>query len=94
MRIVWSGPARTDLESIFNFIAQDNPYAAALVVRRIRDRVVQLQRMPRIGRIGRVADTRELVVTRTPYIVAYRIDEEGISIIRVIHGRREWPMRF
>jgi toxin ParE1/3/4 len=66
MRIVWSGPARADLESIFEFIAQDNQYAAALVVKRIRDRVRQLARMPRIGRIGRVENTRELVVSRTP----------------------------
>lgn len=94
MRIVWSGPARADLESIFNFIAQNNPYAAALVVRRIRDRVKQLERLPRIGRIGRVANTHELVVSRTPYIVAYRIDEGRVSVIRIMHGRREWPMRF
>lgn len=94
MRIVWSGPARADLESIFEFIAQDNPFAAALVVRRIRDRVGQLERMPRIGRIGRVENTRELVVSRTPYLVAYPIDEGRISVIRVIHGRREWPITF
>jgi toxin ParE1/3/4 len=62
-----------------------------MVVRRIRDRVLQSERMPRIGRIGRVENTRELVVSRTPYIVAYRIDEGRISIIR---GRREWPLRF
>ena len=41
MRLVWSVPAQTDLESIYAFIAQDNPHAAALVVRRIRDRVRQ-----------------------------------------------------
>ena len=87
MRIIWSAPARTDLELIYDFIAQENPFAAAMVVRRIRDRVLQLERMPRIGRIGRVENTRKLVVSRTPYIVAYRIDEGRISIIRVIHGR-------
>lgn len=92
--MVWSVPAQSDLEAIFEFIAQDNPYAAALVIRRIRDRVRQLETMPRIGRIGRVDDTRELVVGRTPYIVAYRIEEARVSIIRIIHGRREWPQRF
>jgi addiction module RelE/StbE family toxin len=94
MRVVWSGPSRADLKAIFDYISQDNPYAAALVVRRIRDRVRQLERLPRIGRPGRVASTRELVVSRTPYLVAYRIEEERIAVIRVIHGRREWPLRF
>ena len=93
MRLVWSVPAQTDLESIYAFTAQDNPHAAALVVRRIRDRVRQLETMPRVGRVGRVENTRELVVGRTPYIVAYRIEESRISIIRVIHGRRAWPLR-
>lgn len=94
MRIVWSVPAQTDLESIYDFIAQENPHAAALVIRRIRDRVRQLEAMPRVGRVGRVENTRELVVGRTPYIVAYRIEESRIAIIRIIHGRREWPLRF
>lgn len=94
MRIVWSVPAQTDLESIYDFIAQENPHAAALVIRRIRDRVRQLEAMPRGGRVGRVENTRELVVGRTPYIVAYRIEESRIAIIRIIHGRREWPLRF
>ncbi|MBL8664212.1 MAG: type II toxin-antitoxin system RelE/ParE family toxin [Candidatus Odyssella sp.] len=94
MRIVWSVPAQTDLESIYDFIAQENPHAAALVIRRIRDRVRQLEATPRVGRVGRVENTRELVVGRTPYIVAYRIEESRIAIIRIIHGRREWPLRF
>lgn len=97
MRIVWSVPAQTDLESTYDFIAQENPHAAALVIRRIRDRVRQLEAMPRVGRVGRVGrveNTRELVVGRTPYIVAYRIEESRIAIIRIIHGRREWPLRF
>jgi toxin ParE1/3/4 len=94
MRLVWSGPARADLQSIFDFISRENPYAAAFVVRRIRDRVRQLEQAPRIGRVGRVENTRELVVSRTPYVVAYRVDESQVSIIRVIHGRREWPTRF
>lgn len=76
MRIIWSAPARADLEAIYDFIARENPYAAAMVVRRIRDRILQLARLPLIGRIGRVEDTRELVVGR------------------IIHGRREWPLRF
>jgi addiction module RelE/StbE family toxin len=74
MIVVWSRPAQADLAAIYNYIAQKNPRAAALVARRIRDRVLQLQRLPRIGRPGRVANTRELVVGRTPYIVAYRVE--------------------
>ncbi len=47
-----------------------------------------------LGRPGRVKGTRELVVTRTPYIVAYRLKRQSIQILRVLHGARLWPERF
>jgi hypothetical protein len=37
---------------------------------------------------GRVKGTRELVVVRTPYIVAYRIRKDEILILRILHGAR------
>ena len=35
--------------------------------------------------------TRELVVTGTPYVVAYRVTPAGVQILRVVHGARDWP---
>jgi len=43
---------------------------------------------------GRVPGTRELVVTGTPYIVAYRVRDETVEILRVFHAARKWPERF
>jgi toxin ParE1/3/4 len=48
---------------------------------------------PEAGRKGRVAKTRELVIARTPFVVAYRIKDETIEILRVFHGSRRWPDR-
>jgi toxin ParE1/3/4 len=58
---------------------------------RISDRVRLLARLPRSGRRGRVEGTRELVITRTPYIVAYRIIGDTVRILRVLHSSRQWP---
>jgi plasmid stabilization system protein ParE len=44
-----------------------------------------------MGRPGRVIDTRELVIDRTPYIAAYRITGDKVRILRVLHGARQWP---
>jgi toxin ParE1/3/4 len=41
-----------------------------------------------------VTGTRELVVTGTPYIVPYRVQDGEIQILRVYHGARRWPERF
>jgi addiction module RelE/StbE family toxin len=82
------------LEDIHERIAADNPMAARRVVSRIRAAVARLAASPALGRPGRVPGTRELVVPRTPYIVPYRIKEEVIQIITILHSAQRWPDRF
>jgi toxin ParE1/3/4 len=95
MNIVWSPDAVQDLAELSEHIAEDNFRAAALLVQRIVDLVeTLLPTQPAMGRPGRVAGTRELVIARTPYIVPYRVVEARIEIIRVYHSARRWPDRF
>jgi toxin ParE1/3/4 len=49
---------------------------------------------PQIGRPGRVSGTREFVITKTPYIVPYRVRNDALEILRVYHGARRWPDSF
>jgi len=49
--------------------------------------------LPGLGRPGRVEGTRELVVPRTPYIVAYTVIDDQVMILSVIHSSRRWPDR-
>jgi toxin ParE1/3/4 len=56
--------------------------------------VETLARFPDSGRPGRVTGTRELVVTQTPFIVAYRRRGDAIEILSVLHGRQRWPDGF
>jgi toxin ParE1/3/4 len=58
---------------------------------RIETQVELLIDTPEIGRRGRIEGTRELVIPRTPYIAAYRIERETVTILRVLHGAQEWP---
>ncbi|MGD2020834.1 MAG: type II toxin-antitoxin system RelE/ParE family toxin [Thiohalocapsa sp.] len=48
---------------------------------------------PSLGRPGRVLDTRELMVTGTPYLVPYTVSDNEIVILRVLHGAQQWPQR-
>jgi toxin ParE1/3/4 len=68
MEIIWRQTALNDLEAIREFIAQDNPQAAAHVRTAIGAAVEHLATYPHLGRAGRVAGTRELIVPDTPYI--------------------------
>jgi len=91
LKIKWTSAASQDLDSIEEYIFQDNPKAAIEQVLHIINMVEKhLCANPGMGRMGRVAHTRELVVSGTPYIVIYRINQKALEIIRVIHGAQQW----
>jgi toxin ParE1/3/4 len=77
--------------AIAEYIAQDNQTAAYAVHEAILRQVGRLAEHPRTGRPGRVEGTRELVVSGTPYIVAYRVAGQDVTILRVLHGAQQWP---
>ena len=86
--------ALIDLNEAATFIAQDNPEAANRMVRRIREAVRILSDQPDAGRPGRVHGTRELVIADTPFILPYRVVNNTVQILRVLHGARKWPEQF
>ncbi len=90
----WTRPALRHLQDIGLHIARDDPRAALSVVTRIRAAPDRLGTLPRAGREGRVANTRELVVVGLPYIVVYRIDAQAVTVLAVMHTARLWPRRF
>ena len=83
--------ARRDIERAFDYIAQDSPRNAQIVVERMLAALEALPDNPGIGRPGRVPGTRELVITPTGYIAVYQVTASGVAIVRVIHGRQNWP---
>jgi addiction module RelE/StbE family toxin len=91
MHLEWSVFARADRRTNFDRIEADNPRAAVAIDERIRTRVEGLARFPEMGRLGRIEGTRELVISGTPYIAAYRIADDTVRILRVLHGAQQWP---
>jgi toxin ParE1/3/4 len=91
LRLEWSACALADRTAIFDYVEADSPQAAIAVDERIREQVEILAQFPQSGRLGRVEGTRELVIGRTPYIVAYRVQGGTVRILRVLHGARRWP---
>jgi addiction module RelE/StbE family toxin len=92
MTVRWSPTAWRDLESLQTEIADDNPSAAAITVETVVAGIEALVRHPEMGRKGRIAGTRELVIA--PYVIAYRARKTSIDILAVIHGARRWPDSF
>lgn len=94
MRIEWSVEAGHDLRGVHASIARDNKTAAARVIRAIREGVQSLSANPLMGRIGDVSGTRELVLSRYPYLVVYRVQKHGVRVLAVIHTSRHWQVDF
>ena len=93
MSVRWTTPALRDLEEIGDFIARDNAIAAKTVAS-ILDQAEALATHPHLGRAGRIAGARELVVAQTPFIVPYWVVGDDVQILAIFHGARRWPERF
>jgi toxin ParE1/3/4 len=91
VRLVWAQHALADRDDIFKHIEADNPRAAVNVDDQIVAALRRLLDFPESGRPGRIAGTRELVIPRTPYIVAYLVTADRIRILRILHGAQVWP---
>ncbi|ATC24003.1 type II toxin-antitoxin system RelE/ParE family toxin [Caulobacter vibrioides] len=91
MRVTWTDSASRDLRFAYAWIAQDRPAAALKQVRRIWEFAAKLSDFPNLGRPGRRPGTRELVVPGGPFIVAYRVSDDLVEILRVLHASRRWP---
>jgi len=89
--VVWSPQAVEHLTHLRSYIARDNPKAANRVATALLNAVELLAELPNLGRPGRVAGTREMVVPGTPYVVPYRIRGDRLEVIAVFHGRQKWP---
>jgi toxin ParE1/3/4 len=93
--IEWTEQAIRQLDQARDYIGLSNSEEVAdTVVAHIANSVQQLAAFPVSGRPGRVKGTRELVVPRTPFIVAYTVDKARIVILAIYHGAQRWPETF
>ena len=91
MTIVWSPRAIEHLAHLREYIARDNPNAANRIASALLEAVERLAQLPNLGRPGRAAGTRELVVPGTPYIIPYRLRGDRLEIVAFFHARQRWP---
>ncbi len=89
LRLIWSEEAIDDVEAIAIYIEKDSIYYSKAVVRAFFEKVEVLIDFPMIGRIVpeyQDKNIRELFVYS--YRLIYKLDQETIAIVAVIHGKR------
>lgn len=93
MILEWLPVARMNREAQIAYLAERNPRAALRMDEAIEMAIERLCDQPHSGRPGRLVGTRELVVSGTPYVVAYRVEAETVVVLRLMHGAQRWPDR-
>ena len=87
--IVWSEPALSDLDAIGDYIALENPAAAAELVRRVFAHVEQLAEHPESGsRPQELKRSRYRQIVEPPCRVFYRYDGEKVFVLHVMRAER------
>jgi toxin ParE1/3/4 len=90
-RLEWSPKAGRDLLTIEAFYAEHSQTTADRVMAEIRRHALELETFPLIGRRGQVAGTRELVISKYPFLLVYRIVGRSVRIGRVLHQHQKYP---
>lgn len=85
--IAWTEEAQRWLEDIFEYIAADNPAAAARTVQGIYERAQVLKTFPEIGHRYLASSRNVRILHYGHYRIAYLVkDDRSISILGVFHG--------
>jgi len=74
------------LEDIFDYIAQDNPDAAARTVQAIYDRAQVLIQFPEMGERYARSARHVRILLFEHYRIAYLVKPERVEVLGVFHG--------
>ncbi|NYT78925.1 type II toxin-antitoxin system RelE/ParE family toxin [Alcaligenaceae bacterium] len=92
MKLFWTPEAAQDRDEIYNYIEADNPVAALALDELFERKAGSPADYPGLGRSGRMAGTRELVV-HANYILVYDLVGGIVRVLRIVHAARQWPKR-
>jgi toxin ParE1/3/4 len=83
--------ALAEIDSLFSYVAERNPAAAAGIVARVEQVASRLVEFPYLGHPVDELDVRILPLGRYPYLIFYTVNSDRIAIIHVRHAARLRP---
>lgn len=92
--VIWTEPAASDLQSIIEYISQNNPTAAVRVAGDTIQRAEMLSITPLMGkRFPKVPDMQIREIVAGKYRIFYRVyeDEQRLEIMTIWHSARGDP---
>lgn len=90
MKVIWTPEAQQDRADVWDYIAVDNPRAAARMDELFSDAATSLAEYPNLGLAGKIPGTRELIPHES-YRLVYEIERETVWVLALVHTSRQWP---
>ena len=94
--ILWTPPAQDDLQAVYDYIANESPHYADIVVDRILQAVARIDRFPESGRIVPELNRRDIreIIWRS-YRIVYRLMQSGAQahVLTVFRSERLLALR-
>jgi addiction module RelE/StbE family toxin len=91
MRVRFTRPARANLQSIYDYISQDDPRSASHLIAQLIERARSLGENPHEGRETDEAKARVVVVPKLRYFIFYSIENGEVHITHIRHTSRQRP---
>ena len=89
MRYVFTADARRDLASIRDYLMARDELAARKVIEAIFAAARRAALFPESGRPGEDQRVREMVLTKYPYLLQYRAENDQVIIVRIFHTAQD-----
>jgi addiction module RelE/StbE family toxin len=92
VRVLWTPEAEQDRDDIWDYIACDNPLAAARMDQLFSEAAEKLADFPMLGHAGKILGTRELIPHES-YRLVYEIEngKNTVWVLALVHTSRQWP---
>lgn len=94
MIVINTAAANKDIRKIYFYYAARSPQAAARIVAKINQSFELLSRHPRVGRARSRFGRAVRGIVSGNYVILYMIDENRVTILRVIDGRMDIETEF
>ena len=92
MRVRFSAPALAELDAILADLGEKNHVAARRFEHRIRGVAERIGRFPRgFQEVEERRGVRRVPLVRYPYLVFYKVYDDEVIVLRIIHGARTEP---
>ena len=90
MKIQWTEPAVSDMETVRDYIAKDSEFYALRFVEMVFEILERMCAFPNAGRIVPEAEDDSIrEIFFYSYRIMYRIKDERLLVLAIIHGSRD-----